>query len=228
MSKIAKPASKYPMTDLLAEIVNKLQKNSPLNPDQTARIANSLRAQVLVRVQQLEDRINGAHYFSEASKRTGLPPSAFFLLAVIGMIVAFGLAIRRAGGLVSNVVGVLFPIYASLRTIENKDPEEITRWISYWAFYGLITVLDTARVSSALTTKYKTLWNMSKIGALYWLQSSKNSTLCYKAIRPSLISAKILPAGTSAARPVSTSGATSPTGGFQQPIQPYSVGGLVK
>ena len=99
------------MTNMLSALLDKLVANAPTSiKEQTTQVANMIRASVLNRIQQLEDRINSAHVFAEASKRTGLPPAAFFLLAITGMIFTFGMAIRKAGGLVSNAVGVFFPI----------------------------------------------------------------------------------------------------------------------
>ncbi|TPX34945.1 hypothetical protein SeMB42_g07253 [Synchytrium endobioticum] len=227
MSKVA-AKNEYPMTNMLSSLLDKLAAHTPASfKEQTTQLVTAIRANLLNRVQQLDDRINDAHLLTEASRRTGLPPTALFFLAVTGMIVSFGIAVRKAGGLVSNAVGVLFPIYSSLRTLENKDPEEITRWISYWVLYGLITVLDAIRLSQGFSLKYRTLWNVAKIVGLYWLQCSGYSTVVYRgAIRPLLISNKLLPAPTP---PVRTSSSpqtviiTSDTAG--SPFVPYNTDG---
>lgn len=43
----------------------------------------------------------------------------------------------------SNLVGLLYPMYASVKAIESKDSADDTQWLVYWIVYGVFGFLET-------------------------------------------------------------------------------------
>jgi len=44
---------------------------------------------------------------------------------------------------ITNVVGVIYPGYMSLKALNNKDTIEDMLWLSYWIWYGLFTMFES-------------------------------------------------------------------------------------
>jgi receptor expression-enhancing protein 5/6 len=44
---------------------------------------------------------------------------------------------------ITNVVGVIYPGYMSLKALNNKDTMEDMLWLSYWIWYGLFTMFES-------------------------------------------------------------------------------------
>lgn len=42
----------------------------------------------------------------------------------------------------SWIFGMVFPIYASFKAIESKDPTDDVQWLTYWAVYATINALE--------------------------------------------------------------------------------------
>ena len=43
---------------------------------------------------------------------------------------------------VINILGFVFPAYASIKAIESADKGDDTQWLTYWVVFGLFTVLE--------------------------------------------------------------------------------------
>merc|ERR1719186_2389905 len=47
------------------------------------------------------------------------------------------------GQLISNIVGMVYPAYFSVKAVEGRDSLKTTRWTTYWIIFGCMTLLDT-------------------------------------------------------------------------------------
>jgi len=43
---------------------------------------------------------------------------------------------------ICNLLGFVFPAYASIKAIETTDKNDDTQWLTYWVVFGLFTVLE--------------------------------------------------------------------------------------
>jgi receptor expression-enhancing protein 5/6 len=41
-------------------------------------------------------------------------------------------------------VATVYPVYASAKAIESKDKADDTQWLSYWAVYGSLILVEYA------------------------------------------------------------------------------------
>jgi len=61
------------------------------------------------------------------------------LAVLLSLLVFFNLG----ADFICNLVGLLYPMYASLKAIETKDTADDTQWLVYWIVYGLFSFLET-------------------------------------------------------------------------------------
>ena len=77
------------------------------------------------------------HWFERAThiNRRYLIVGAF-LFAVIY------LSLGRSAGTLCNVLGMVYPIYASIKAAENLHGEQKEHWLMYWIVYSTINILE--------------------------------------------------------------------------------------
>ncbi|KAK4756298.1 hypothetical protein SAY87_006425 [Trapa incisa] len=68
--------------------------------------------------------------------------------------------------IVGPVVGLVYPLYASIRAIETESPVDDQQWLTYWVLHSLITLFEL--------TFYKLLewipiWSYAKLLLTCWL-----------------------------------------------------------
>ncbi|KAI8543385.1 hypothetical protein RHMOL_Rhmol08G0213100 [Rhododendron molle] len=49
---------------------------------------------------------------------------------------------RNFDVLAGPVVSLAYPLYASIRAIETKSPEDDRQWLTYWILYSMITLFE--------------------------------------------------------------------------------------
>lgn len=42
----------------------------------------------------------------------------------------------------SDLVGFIYPVYASIKAIETKTKEDDAQWLTYWLVFGLFKVIE--------------------------------------------------------------------------------------
>ena len=63
------------------------------------------------------------------------------ITGVLAVCVLFTL-INAFGKYITTLVGVLLPAYWSIKAIESPYYDDDKQWLTYWAIYGLFTLLD--------------------------------------------------------------------------------------
>merc|ERR1712137_615384 len=83
-----------------------------------------------------------------------------------------------------NILGFVFPAYASIKAIEPVDKSDDTQWLTYWVVFGLFTVLEFF----SPTILYLFSWYyVVKFFFILWLISPVNngaSTLYSAVLKP--------------------------------------------
>ncbi|KAK8756658.1 hypothetical protein V5799_000639 [Amblyomma americanum] len=75
-----------------------------------------------------------------AQDKTGVP-RAYYVLG-LGAFFAVYMIFGYFAEFLSNVVGLVYPAYASTRAIESADRNDDTRWLTYWVVYACFTIVD--------------------------------------------------------------------------------------
>lgn len=62
----------------------------------------------------------------------------------LGLVVflVFYLLIGYGTLLLSNLIGFLYPAYASIKAVESSGKEDDTKWLTYWVVFSFITLIE--------------------------------------------------------------------------------------
>uniref|UniRef100_A0A7S3PQQ3 Receptor expression-enhancing protein n=1 Tax=Aplanochytrium stocchinoi TaxID=215587 RepID=A0A7S3PQQ3_9STRA len=97
-------------------------------------------------------------------KKTKVPKTA---VVVFTGLTLFTLVYAMFGpGLLCNLVGFVYPAYASFQAVESQQKDDDTQWLTYWVVYATFTVFE-AFVDLILF--WVPMYYSFKFGFLIWL-----------------------------------------------------------
>jgi len=89
---------------------------------------------------QLDSKLSEYPFLKELENKTKIQKTT---IALAGVSVFFFLIFFNVGGqLITNVVGWLYPAYASFKAIESKGRDDDLQWLTYWTVFGFINCLE--------------------------------------------------------------------------------------
>eukprot|EP00823_Brevimastigomonas_motovehiculus_P009661 TRINITY_DN937_c0_g1_i1.p1 TRINITY_DN937_c0_g1~~TRINITY_DN937_c0_g1_i1.p1 ORF type:complete len:212 (-),score=51.45 TRINITY_DN937_c0_g1_i1:269-856(-) len=60
-------------------------------------------------------------------------------LAFVGLFVLFGFGANP----LSNLVGFVYPLYASFKAVKSPQTDDDSQWLTYWVVYGFFTLIES-------------------------------------------------------------------------------------
>ncbi|KAL1433103.1 hypothetical protein MTO96_002068 [Rhipicephalus appendiculatus] len=118
-----------------------------------------------------------------AQEKTGVQ-RAYFMLG-FGVFAALYFIFGCFAELLCNIVGLLYPAYASTRAIESADRNDDTRWLTYWVVYACFSILDF--FADGILSFFPFYWLVKVVFLVYCFlpTRSNGSTRIYNSlIRP--------------------------------------------
>lgn len=135
-------------------------------------------------LERLDKQLAGYPGFVQVEKATGgkVKPVHVALGAVlVGTVVALmGFGAKA----VINLVGFVYPLYASMKAINSSDKDDDTMWLSYWVIYAFFTVFESL---ADLALGWLPLYFFLKLGFLVFcfLPQTKGAQIVYvKVLNP--------------------------------------------
>lgn len=132
----------------------------------------------------LEKKLLKISWSSYLEKKTGIHSTYWSIGGVVLSLIFFRILFKIAASLVTNVVGFVYPAYASMKAIETDDKGDDTQWLTYWTVYGSFSVVEHF---SSFILKWIPFYYAAKIAILVWCfhPSTKGAEKVYKKlIRP--------------------------------------------
>merc|ERR1711934_1348781 len=74
----------------------------------------------------------------KSNKKVQRAHIALGVVAFLFLFVLFGIWDKW----IVNILGFVFPAYASIKAIESVSKDDDTQWLTYWVVFGLFTVLE--------------------------------------------------------------------------------------
>ncbi|KAJ3282882.1 hypothetical protein HDU76_008570, partial [Blyttiomyces sp. JEL0837] len=205
-----------PATTFVSSHLNSIE---PSIPTQAKPIYNALiKDSFLPRLQSLEKYTHSFPLLISLYKQAGIPPFTFAVAVIVAALIVVRRAIKANAPLVSNLVGVLYPAYRSIKAVETPQQDDDERFLTYWPLFGAFTITDQF---SARILRYFPLYFTTKMAVLYWLFNKNGSLMFYRQVaRPLLVKYGGLGAKASASSTPTTAGARSRETSFV-PVIPH-------
>ncbi|EPZ32155.1 AAA+ ATPase domain-containing protein [Rozella allomycis CSF55] len=99
-------------------------------------------------------------------KKTGVPK--VHLTGIIVCLVLILVIFNVGGHLIVNLVGFVYPAYATFLAIESKEKEDDTQWLTYWMVFAAFSIVE---FFSELILYWIPFYYLVKATFLYWLFS---------------------------------------------------------
>lgn len=121
---------------------------------------------------------------AQIEHKLGIP--RLYVVIGSGVGLALALLLGNVGLLICNVLGFVYPTYASVKAIESReDPDDETKWLTYWVVFSLFAFFEFfAATLLSLIPFYAVL----KCLMLFWLMApgpNNGSLIVYRQlIRP--------------------------------------------
>jgi receptor expression-enhancing protein 5/6 len=124
-------------------------------------------------------------YVKKVCDQIKLKPAS--VLVILSAFLLILLLAGVCGGLISSLVGFIYPAYRSFRAVESSSDEDDTLWLTYWVVYAFITIFDEV---IRYLLSFLPFLDLLKCTLFVWLfhDKTKGAKIIYeKAIKPVLI-----------------------------------------
>ncbi|CAK8997587.1 Receptor expression-enhancing protein 5, partial [Durusdinium trenchii] len=90
---------------------------------------------------ELENNLGDIGWLKSAEDKTSIPKT---VIAVVSALTFFVVMYVTVGpGLLCNLVGFVYPAYASFKAIETEEKEDDTQWLTYWVVFATFNLVET-------------------------------------------------------------------------------------
>lgn len=113
---------------------------------------------------------------------------AFIVIAIAVTVPVLIYSLYTGGTFVIDLIGFVFPMYASIKAIESPAPEDDTQWLTYWLIFAFFKILEG---SADYLLQYIPFFLLIKAAFLVWCYYPK--TQGAKVIYNSVIKPYLVP-----------------------------------
>eukprot|EP00126_Sphaerothecum_destruens_P008715 Sdes_comp20322_c0_seq2m13991 len=89
---------------------------------------------------ELEKKLDQFPLCKKIEKNSGVP--AIYLAGGVSFLVLISFIYGICASLVANLIGFLYPAYASFKAIESRNTSDDTQWLTYWVVFSTFSIVD--------------------------------------------------------------------------------------
>jgi len=136
-------------------------------------------------VEQLDEKLAQFDYLNQLEAKTGVRRA--YLVLGVGVFIVMFILFGFGSSPLCNLVGFVYPIYASFKAIKTTTQDDDSQWLTYWIVYGFLTLVESF-------TDFFLFWipfyYFVKIAFLVWcfLPQFKGATWLYSNVIGPLLS----------------------------------------
>ena len=111
---------------------------------------------------------------------------SFIVVGAAALIIGFVFAIGF-GHFIIDLIGFVYPVYASIKAIETDEKEDDTQWLTYWLIFAFFKVFEG--VADSLVA-FIPFYFLAKVLFLVWCYypTTKGASVLYaSAIKPYIV-----------------------------------------
>mmetsp|Transcript_9701 Transcript_9701/g.31082 ORF Transcript_9701/g.31082 Transcript_9701/m.31082 type:complete len:182 (+) Transcript_9701:199-744(+) len=120
--------------------------------------------QVTEATAEFERDLDGIPFLKTAQDVTRIPKTAILVFVLLTSFIV--LYVTIGPGLLCNLVGFVYPAYASFKAIESEGKEDDTQWLTYWVVYAIFNIVET--FADVILFWFPFYYSL-KFGFLIWL-----------------------------------------------------------
>jgi hypothetical protein len=132
---------------------------------------------------------------SRTRGRQWLPHAIYVAVAILVIVtLPTSVAAYIFSGLTVTVVGVVLPIYESIRAVCSPEEDDDKTWLQYWLVGGVL-FMGTTWVKFVLSETVVVYWDTTMVFLFYWLYFPKTdgAVLIYETITEPYLAPKVRP-----------------------------------
>jgi len=124
----------------------------------------------------------------QAEQKTGIR-RAYLMLITIG-VMSMTVLWSHGSDALCNLVGFVYPMYASFKALKTPIKDDDTEWLTYWVVYGFCTLVEDFCQSIFNESSWATIYFFAKIVFLVWLYlpQTKGSNMVFKVVVEPILS----------------------------------------
>jgi len=124
----------------------------------------------------------------EAEKKAGIR-RAYLLVGAVAIMSLIVLLYHGSDAL-CNLVGFIYPMYASFKALKTPVKDDDTEWLTYWVVYGFCTLIEDFCQSIFSENALSTIYFIAKIVFLVWLYlpQTKGANMIFKVVVEPILS----------------------------------------
>jgi receptor expression-enhancing protein 5/6 len=105
-------------------------------------------------------------------------PYVVLLAALIPILLVF---MMGAGEIIIDLIGFVYPLYASIKAIESQDKEDDRLFLSYWIIFCLFKIIEGV---AGFIVSFIPFYFIGKLAFLIWCYypSTKGAEIVYNAV----------------------------------------------
>jgi len=146
---------------------------------------SKLPPHIQVYVRQFDTELSKIPTLVQMEQKTKVPK--VFVVGGAGLVFLIMIFFNLWGDLLTNILGFVYPAYASFKAIESDEKADDIQWLTYWVVFAFLNVIE---FFSDILLFWLPFYYFFKATIILWLvlPQTQGAHFCYsKVIRPFLI-----------------------------------------